>query len=145
MNINEVYSGNYLKADDLQGKRVTVKINHVAIKEFEGDKGSTDRKIIVGFESKDKCLVCNKTNATIISEVLGSQNTEDWIGGTIKLESRKVEFSGRLVPAIRVVLEEQRAPAPAPAAPTSEAQRRGITKTDPDEPLDDGEVDDVPF
>jgi len=142
MNISEVYSGSYLKADDLQGRRVTVKINHVSVKEFEGDRGSTDRKIVIGFEGKEKCLVANKTNATIIAEVLGSQNTEDWVGGTIKLESRKVEFSGRLVPAIRVVLEEQQESKPKPA-PVSEAQRKGITQTDPDVPLpEDG---DTPF
>ena len=142
MNINEVYSGNYLKADDLAGKRVTVRINHVSIKDFDGDKG-VERKIIVGFEGKEKCLVCNKTNATIIADVLGSQNTEDWIGGTIKLESRKVEFSGRLVPAIRVVLEEgpsgARRPAPAVEQP---AQPHGNPKSPVGGTPDD---DNVPF
>jgi hypothetical protein len=140
MNINEVYSGSYLKADDLQGKRVTVRINHVSVKEFEGDKGM-DKKIILGFEGKDKCLVCNKTNAAIIAEVLGSQNTDDWIGGTIKLEVRKVEFSGRLVPAIRVVLEDRNAPATNVTPFKPEPPRAAPAAA----PATEQESDDVPF
>lgn len=140
MNINEVYSGNYLKADDLQGKRVIVRINHVSVKEFEGDKGM-DKKIILGFEGKAACLVCNKTNAAIIAEVLGSQDTDNWIGGTIKLEVRKVEFSGRLVPAIRVVLEDRNAPA------TNVTQLKSAPPQAPPAPAPaaEQEWDDVPF
>lgn len=141
MNINEVYSGSYLKADDLQGKRVTVRINHVSVKEFEGDKGM-DKKIILGFEGKDKCLVVNKTNAAIIAEMLG-QNTDDWIGGTIKLEVRKVEFSGRLVPAIRVVLEDRPASAPVAAAKPQPAPAKPQPKAE--QPEAEAEPDDVPF
>ena len=142
MNINEVYSGSYLKADDLQGRRVTVKINHVSIKEFEGDKGM-DRKIVLGFEGKDKCLVCNKTNSAIVAENVGSPDTDDWIGAEITLEPRRVEFQGKLVPAIRVVLKEQAvaaapAPAPRPARPLAPLP-------DPDAPRDPPEPDDVPF
>jgi hypothetical protein len=139
MNINEVYSGNYLKADDLKGKRVTVRINHVSVKEFEGDKGM-DKKIILGFEGKAACLVCNKTNAAIIAEVLGSQDTDNWIGGTIKLEVRRVEFSGRLVPAIRVVLEERNAPA-TNVTPFKPEPPRAAPAPAPAEQ----ESDDVPF
>lgn len=132
MNINEVYSGNYLKADDLQGKRVPVRISHVSVKEFEGDKGM-ERKLVLGFDGKDKCLVANKTNAAIIAENVGSQNTDDWIGATIMLEPRKVEFAGKLVPAIRVVLQEKAIQAPPQATP----------KQPPAAPA--GEPDDCPF
>ena len=140
MNINEVYSGSYLKADDLQGRRVTVKINHVSIKEFEGDKGM-DRKIVLGFEGKDKCLVCNKTNSAIVAENVGSPDTDDWIGAEITLEPRRVEFQGKLVPAIRVVLKEQAvaaAPAPRQARPLA-------VLPDPDAPRNPPEDDDIPF
>lgn len=119
MKLNEVFSGNFLKADDLQGRTVRVTIAKVEVKEF--DDGN---KIVIHFQGKDKCLVVNKTNANIIAENTGSTETDDWVGQTISLCTKKVEFQGKLVPAIRVVLEDKPAPAPAPkaAARTTEAE-----------------------
>lgn len=111
--LSEVFTGNFLKAEDLKGKSVKVKISDVEVKEFDDGK-----KIILKFEGKDKGLVANKTNCAIIEEVTGSDDTDDWIGKSITLYTKKVEFSGRLVPAIRVQLEE--------------AQSKGDTETDGD-------------
>jgi hypothetical protein len=119
MNINDVFSGNFLKANDLQGKTVRVTISKVEIKDFDDGK-----KIVVSFQGKDKTLVCNKTNANIIAENVGSKETSDWIGQTVSLTVRKVEFQGGLVPAIRVVLNEQPA-APKAAAKPAQADQDG--------------------
>lgn len=99
--LNEIFSGDYLKAEDLQGKSVPVIIEAVAVKEFDDGK-----KLILSFSGKDKQLVCNKTNASIIQEVLGSSDTDDWVGQKVTLITKKVEFQGKLVPAIRVKLED---------------------------------------
>lgn len=127
MNINEVFSGNFLKADDLQGKTVHVTISKVEVKEF--DDGN---KIVLHFQGKDKALVCNKTNASIIAENVGSPDTDDWAGTRHLLTVKKVEFQGKLVPAIRVVLNDTpgQAPAKPAAAPAPQAAGTG---------------DDVPF
>ena len=109
--LNEVFSGGFLKAEDLGGKSPRVTIERVEVKDFDDGK-----KLIIHFEGKDKALVCNKTNASIIEEVLGSDDTDVWEGKRITLTTRKVEFQGKLVPAIRVVLEESKAPAPVKSA-----------------------------
>ncbi len=127
MKLSEVFSGNYLKADDLQGRTVPVTISKVEVKEF--DDGN---KIVVFFAGKDKSLVCNKTNASIIAENLGSDDTDLWTNGKISLCVKKVEFQGKLVPAIRVVLVDKPVAAPAPAQPA-----RGIMgKVQQPEPAD---------
>ena len=114
--LNEVFSGGFLKAEDLNGKSPRVTIESVEVKEFDDGK-----KLIIHFSGKDKALVCNKTNSAIIQEVLGSDDTDDWEGKTIQLCVKKVEFSGKLVPAIRVVLEE--APAkPGKKTPSQQAE-----------------------
>jgi len=122
-NINSVFGGGFLKAEDLQGRNVKVKISKVEVKNFDdGDK------LIVHFDGKDKALVCNKTNASIIAEVTGKNDTDDWNGESIWLVTKKVEFQGKLVPAIRVALEppaqappqRQQAPPPRQAAPPPE-------------------------
>lgn len=121
MKLNEIFSGNYLKADDLQGRTARVTISKVEVKEF--DDGN---KLVIHFHNKDKCLVVNKTNASIIAENTGSSDTDDWIGRTIQLTVKKVEFSGKLVPAIRVVIEE----APAKPKPAADVDGGGVDNTD---------------
>ena len=112
MKTSEVFGGNFLKAEDLKGGSPHVTISEIELKEFDDGK-----KLILHFAGKDKALVCNRTNSSIIQEVLGSDDTDDWIGKRIRLCVKKVEFSGRLVPAIRVVLEEAAPPPKAPAKP----------------------------
>lgn len=123
--LNEVFSGNFLKADDLKGQSPTVTIERVEVKEF--DDGN---KLVMHFVGKDKALVCNKTNASIIQEVLGSDDTDDWHGRKITLTTKKVEFQGKLVPAIRVSLDP----------PKSEQARRA--EPPPPDPEDN---DEIPF
>lgn len=131
-NINSVFGGGFLKAEDLQGRNIKVKISKVEVKNFDdGDK------LIVHFDGKDKALVCNKTNASIIAEVTGKNDTDDWNGESIWLVTKKVEFQGKLVPAIRVALEPPAQAAPAKAAPKP---------AQPAPSDNDGiEADDVPF
>ena len=124
--INDIYSGDYLKAADILGKTVLVRINGFSVKEFE-NSGKVERKLVLAFEGKGKTLVVNKTNASIISSNVGTDDYSQWVGKTITLTTRKVESRGQVVDAIRVKLEE---PPPAP-------KPEPITKTDPDVPLDD--------
>ena len=96
MNINEVFPSKYLKAADLQGRQVTVKIRS-AEQETIGD----DRKLVVYFEGKEKGVVCNKTNANNIAALYGP-DTDDWAGNEITLFEAMVDFQGKTVPSIRV-------------------------------------------
>lgn len=106
--LNDIFGGNYLKAEDLGGRAVTVTIEDVEVKEFDDGK-----KLVIGFAGKEKKLVCNRTNASIIEEVTGESDTDNWIGKKVVLVVKKVEFQGKLVPAIRVDLNAvQQRPAP---------------------------------
>lgn len=122
MDVNTVFSGDSLKAADLQGREIPVIISQVNMKKF--DNGN---KLVLHFEGKKKILVCNKTNAKRISAMYGS-NTDLWIGNEIVLYTDQVEFQGDLVDAIRVKIikrqpaqvaaaQSHQAPLPAVASP----------------------------
>lgn len=96
MEISSVFSGDTLKAADLQGHEPTVIIASVEQKKF--DNGN---KLVIKFEGKKKSLVCNKTNANRIAYVYGT-NTDGWIGKEITLFTDLVDFQGSTVEAIRV-------------------------------------------
>ncbi len=74
MNINDQFPSKYLKAADLQGRNVTVKMARV-----EQEKIGDDMKLILYFQGKERGVVLNKTNANNIASLYGGE-TEDWYG-----------------------------------------------------------------
>jgi hypothetical protein len=95
-NINEAFPSNYVKAADLKGRQLTVKMDRTEY-EMIGD----DKKLILYFVGKDKGMVLNKTNANNIASIYGDE-TEDWHDQEIVLFEAMVDFQGKTVPAIRV-------------------------------------------
>ena len=97
MKISEVYSSDWLKAGDLQGRTIRVAISHVELTDLGDDR----QKPVVYFKGKKKGLVLNKTNAGTIAAALGD-DCESWSGEEIELFPQQVTFQGQMVPAIRV-------------------------------------------
>lgn len=131
--ISEVFQGDYLKAEHLGDRPVTVTIESVKVKDF--DDGA---KFIIKFVGKERQFVCNKTNSNIIAEVTGCDDTDDWEGKRITLVVRKVDFQGKRVPAIRVSDE------PPKSAQASQAQRRPEPEPEPAD-QDGDDAGDPPF
>lgn len=115
MNINAAFPSTYLKAADLQGRRVNVGIDRVAIEEVGGE-----HKPVMYFIGKDRGLILNKTNGNIIAEMYGPE-TDDWHGKVITLYPARVEFQGKIVDAIRVHLDPMASMAAQSQAPIQEA------------------------
>jgi arabinogalactan endo-1,4-beta-galactosidase len=109
MRIGAAFPSDYLKAADLSGQAVTVRMSHVTLADIGGE-----HKPVLYFEGKQRGLVLNKTNANAISATYGDE-TEEWTGQPITLFEAMVDFQRRTVSAIRVrVPPRQRVDAPAP-------------------------------
>ena len=132
MKIGAAFPGTYLKAADLQGRRVQVVIERV---EMEGIGGDT--KPVVYFRGKDRGLVLNKTNANAIWGLTGTDETDDWEGVSIVLFPSRTDFQGRNVDCIRVD-----PPGKAPAGKTPPKPEQPAERLAEREP---GEEDDLPF
>src|SRR4029077_18793814 len=98
MRVSAAFPSPYLKASDLQGRRIPVKILRVEMQEL-GD----ELKPVVYFEGKSKGLVLNKTNANTISAAYGDE-TEDWEGKETVLYETEVEYQGRGIPGRRGIV-----------------------------------------
>lgn len=120
MKISQAFPSKYLKAEDLAGRRVTVTIQSADIETIQGDHGK-EEKLVLHFVGKEKGLVCNVTNANMIANILGSDETDDWIEGKIILKEEKVPFQGKLVPAIRVDAVPGSKPPPPPPIDSDDA------------------------
>lgn len=133
MKIGEAFPSKWIKAADLGGQKVTVTIDST---EMANVAQGEDDKLVVYFRGKKKGFVLNVTNANMIAEITGSEETEDWPGHQIALYPTKVDYSGRRVDAIRVDY-------PAQQAVKSNGQPRPlVTRTAP--PLREPGEDDVP-
>jgi hypothetical protein len=113
MDINGAFPSTYLKAADLAGRRALVTISHVKLEDV-----SDDHKPVLYFVGKDKGLVLNKTNANMITEIVGSGETDQWKGKAIVLYVAKVDYQGRRVDGIRV--DYPGVSVPAPPSPPAE-------------------------
>lgn len=136
MRIGQAFPSNYLKASDLEEDGLVVTISGVKMEDI-GD----DNKPVAYFTGMDKGLVLNKTNAEAITQVVGTDETDDWTGRRIKLYPTTTSFQGKPVECIRVHL---RAPQPvqqkqqgAAAGGTGQPQRRSVSPPS-------GEYDDQP-
>ena len=83
----------YLKASDLQGKRIKVTIDNVELVEFEND-GKTQRKPALSLRGKEKKLVCNATTVNDLGEAYG-WDSDSWIGKTVGLGTKMYPQLGK--------------------------------------------------
>ncbi len=105
MDIDSAFRSKFLKAADLGGKAVRLKITNIEIEQVGKEK---EMRPVLSFNGTDKTLVLNKTNANRISMAYGRE-TDEWIGKNIEAYPEMVEYQGRMTEAIRV-----REPAKAP-------------------------------
>lgn len=98
-NINDAFPSNYLKAGDLKGAEPIVTIDRVA---FEPVGREREMKAVLYFTGKEKGLVLNKTNATKITQLCGSAETDHWAGFAVKLYPTETEFGGETFEVIRI-------------------------------------------
>ena len=109
--INGLFPSKWIKSPDLGNRRVTLKMSHVKVEEVGQKK---DKLPVLYFLGATKGLVLNVTNATMIAEIAGTGETDDWHGRPITLYVTKVEFGGKRVDGIRVDYPDK------PAAPPTQ-------------------------
>lgn len=98
--IDQFFPSKYLKASDLDGRDVKVFIDRVVGEEFDRDD-KTESKPVVYFIAKEKGVVLNKTNATVIASSYGGDFTK-WHGCQVTLYTAMVDAFGETREAIRV-------------------------------------------
>lgn len=86
----QVCQSDYLAADDLGGKDVTVTIASVALPPelpSGGKRGRKSKSVLITFAKAHKKFICNTTNQWSIALLLGSKSARDWVGKRITLRA----------------------------------------------------------
>jgi len=83
--VSAVYPSPWIKAEDLQGRAVTVTIREVGVQEFRQRDGSYKVAIVLAFEGARKRMICNVTQAKAVAAIVGSERLGEWPGHTVTL------------------------------------------------------------
>lgn len=102
MNVDKLFPSKWLKAADLEGRRVTVTIAEVRLETMQGQEGP-HKEIVLHFRGSKsgKGLVLNATNRLAIRALYGPE-TDDWVGKSIELYATQVKAFGKMQDVIRV-------------------------------------------
>jgi hypothetical protein len=99
MTKDELFPSKFLKASDLAGQQLTMRINRMVREEVGPEKVL---KPVVYFDHEEKGLVLNQTNFDSIEEITGERDSDNWTGFEIMLVPRRAQYQGKLVDAIRI-------------------------------------------
>ena len=127
MNINTAFPSKYVKSAEIPEEGISLRIDRI---EFDDVDGKGTRKPVLYFSKAKKGLVLNVTNSKKIASVLGTAETDEWVGQVVTLYRSETEYAGETVDCIRVRAAKNGKPAPV-AAPAPAVV-----------PLDE---DDIPF
>lgn len=102
MKIGQAFPSNYLKKEDV-GDGLVLTIKDVKVEDVGGNNDPADMKPVIHFHEVDRGMTCNKTNAEIITHIMGSDDTDLWIGKQICLYNEpSIFFGGKMTGGIRV-------------------------------------------
>ena len=103
MNIDDMGESRFLRAADCGEEGIRATIEHVVKQNVAPLNEPPKEKWTVHHSNGVKPFVLNKTTREQIAEILGSRDTNDWIGGQVEYyRAHNIPFKGKLVDGIRV-------------------------------------------
>jgi hypothetical protein len=102
MKLTEMFPKRFATGEDLQGKAVTLTVQGVNSEKMHPQRNApeVDRWVLYFKETK-KGVILSRTLAYQIAGILGSDDTEQWIGKRIMLYPQPMNVAGKQVVAIR--------------------------------------------
>lgn len=93
----------FLKYQDLGGNDWVVTISNVTREDIKEKDGTSKKKFIVHFKECEKGLVLNTTNMNTLYKILGSDDSDVWMGKRITLYVKDdIEMGGEIMSGIRI-------------------------------------------
>jgi hypothetical protein len=111
---SEVFQSKYLKAEDLAGKPLTVRIMSAPLEKLKAPDGREQQKVVLYFDGTQKRLPVNQANWDSLADICG-EDSDDWPGRTIVLYPTKTQMGGKTVDCIRIRAPKAPSTGPAPA------------------------------
>jgi len=102
MKLSQMFPKRYAAGEDLQGKAVTLTIARVASEKMHPQPNAPEvERWVAYFKEAKKGVILSRTLAYQFAEILGSEDTDDWLGKRLTLYPQPMTVAGRHVIAIR--------------------------------------------
>jgi len=102
MNIKDMFPSKYATGEDLGGKSRNVTISGVTTEKMRPNPQSPEvQKFVIYFQETKKGVVLSRTLARQIARIVGSDETDNWIGKKVMLYPESVTVAGVNRVAIR--------------------------------------------
>lgn len=116
-NIREIKDSKFLRQDDCE-PAILVTITGCDQENVAKQGAEQELRWCLRFEEIEKPLVLNSTNAQIIAQITGFDDTDHWVGKKIVLyKDPNITFGGKLVGGIRARAPKNRPPQAPPRSP----------------------------
>lgn len=113
-----LHPSDYIAAVECKGRDVALTIAGIEREDLQIRGGKKERKPVMTFRETKKKLVLNKTNASVIADLHGTE-AEGWVGKRIVIYPTTTQCGREEVECIRIRNRIPTEPAPAkPADPT---------------------------
>jgi len=123
MKLAQMFPRRYATGEDLQGKAITLTIANIASEKMHPQPNAPEvEKWVIYFKEAKKGVVLNRTLAYQIGEILGSEDTDDWLGKGITIFPQPMTVAGKKVTAIRARAAKIKPGAAGEAIPPSLAE-----------------------
>jgi hypothetical protein len=143
MRMNQAFPSAYLKADTDEVPEegfTTLTIEEAKVERLGQGKDAED-KVVLYFRETRKGLVMNKTNWKTLTDLLGSDDTDDWEGRQIQLYSTDVQFGLETMRGIRI---RSKLPKPGKDQPATMTTAKGGASLPPSPNMVPDDDDDAP-
>jgi hypothetical protein len=120
MKLSQMFPKRYATGEDLQGKAFTVTITRIVREKMHPQPNAPEvEKWVAYFREAQKGIVLNRTLAYQIAEILGSEETDSWVGKTISIYPQSITVAGKKMTTIRAREAKSEAEAAGEALPRS--------------------------
>lgn len=100
--IGEMFPSRYITADELGEKSYNVTIKEIGKESMRPSAGAPEvDKYVIYFNETKRGIVLGKTLATQIVKIIGSDDTDQWVGKQIQIYSEQVKVAGEWKRGIR--------------------------------------------
>ena len=100
MNLTEIFPRRFASGEELS-QPITVTVSGVTLESMYSGNGQTVEKPVLYFKETRKGVVLCKTLAYQVADILGSTDTNTWVGQQITLVSESLMVAGKSRSVIR--------------------------------------------
>jgi len=145
MHINQLKESKFLKKEDC-GKGILLTIDRLEQMNVAMSDQPEELKHCLVFQEDVKPLVLNNTNAQLIAQITGSEETDDWHGHQVVLYTDPTVVNrGKVVGGIRARAPKKQPPRSEPPAAAPAPAPKPKPAPAPAAAAEEEEDDDVPF